>query len=272
MPPDLQALLATAAGAELMALYGSGERLFAVDFQRLGASRPDRAQPETPKSIAVVPLQGALTPKGGHAAFQQRMRSAGANGDVGAVVIDAHTPGGTVAGTPESAAVVRDVAAIKPVVCLVDTCLASAGYYIGSQASQIWMTPSAEAGSIGVRGQHFDVSGMLSNAGVKVTDIVSTDSPYKAELSPFAPLSEEAQDYVRTQADAEMARFVAEVAQGRKVSPDTVRSSFGKGRMLGADQAVRLGMADRIGTMADVVSSLRTKSGAVRKRSALAFA
>lgn len=271
-PDQLAALLASAAGSELMALVSSGERLFAVDFHRLGAARGDRAAPETPQSIAIVPLQGALTPKGGHATFQGRMRAAAAAPDVGAIVIDAHTPGGTVAGTPESADLVRAVAAQKPVICLVDTCLASAGYYIGSQASQIWMTPSAEAGSIGVRGEHFDISALLANAGVKVTSIVSADSPYKAELSPFAPLSEEAADHVRGQADTEMAKFVSAVAAGRKVSPDTVKSSFGKGRMIGADQAVQLGMADKIGDMGDVLASLRTKRGAVRKRSAMAFA
>ena len=69
-----------------------------------------------------------------------------------------------------------------------------------------------------------------------------------------------------------MARFVSTVAAGRKVSPDAVKSSFGKGRMMSAEHAVRAGMADKIGTMADVLASLRTQRGAVRKRSALAFA
>ena len=272
MGPDLQALLATPAGVELAALISSGEKLFAVDFQRLGASRGDRQAVETPKSIAIVPMQGALTPKGGHATFRGRMQAAGANADVGAVVIDAHSPGGTVAGTPESADVVRAVAQQKPVICLADSMLASAAYYIGSQASQIWMAPSAEAGSIGVRGEHFDLSGLLDKEGVKHTSIVSTDSPYKAEFSPFSPLSEEAADYLRSQADEEMGKFVAAVAAGRKVSPETVKASFGKGRMISADKAVQLGMADRIGTMSDVLASLRTKNGAVRKRSTLAFA
>ncbi|MHB8283914.1 MAG: S49 family peptidase, partial [Caulobacteraceae bacterium] len=164
-----------------------------------------------------------------------------------------------------------DLAAVKPVIAFVDTLAASAAYWIASQASQIWMTPSGEVGSIGVRAMHADISKMLGDMGVNITEIASTDSPHKTEMSPFAPLSEDATNHIQARADAEHQNFIRAVAQGRKVSADRVRTDFGQGRTVGAQRAVELGMADRIGTLGDAINSLRTKSGTVRRRTAMAF-
>ena len=276
MPLDLQALVTAGLTAEVMKLLGSGERLFAVDEARLlgFSARSDAGRPEAPRSVAVMKLHGALYPRGSGSmeSFAERLAATAANADVGAIVLDVNSPGGTVARTAETAAAVRAAAQVKPVVALADNLMASAAYWIGSQASKLWVTPSGEVGSIGVRGSHFDISQALADAGVKVTSITSSDSPYKGELSPFAPLSEEALAEVQAQADREHGHFLADVARGRRTSVDAVRDSFGRGRTVDAQRAVQLGMADQVGTLADVLASLRTLSVALRKRSALAFA
>ena len=273
MPLDMQALLANAAASQAMALIATGERLFALDASRLGAGVGKSADVQAPGSIALVRLHGTVTPRGsyGMEGFRARMDAARDNPDVGAIVMDTDSPGGTVAGTAEAGASVAAAAAVKPVVAFVDTLAASAAYWIASQASQIWMTPSGEVGSIGVRAMHADISRMLGDLGVNVTEIASADSPHKTEMSPFAPLSEDAVAHIQSRADAEHANFVNAVARGRKVSADTVRSSFGQGRTVSAQRAVDLGMADKIGSLGDVIASLRTKAGAVRRRTALAF-
>ena len=180
------------------------------------------------------------------------------------------SPGGTVAGTPETANLVRQAAQTKRVVAVVDTLCASAAYWIASQANEIVMTPSAEVGSIGVLCVHMDLSGMLEAAGVKATVLRSV--PAKAEMNPFEPLSPEALDHNKAELAAVHSDFVKAVAQGRGVQTSRVADSFGKGRTVRADQAVKLGMADRIGSLADAVAGLRTKSGAIRRRSAISFA
>lgn len=50
--------------------------------------------------------------------------------------------------------------------------------------------------------------------------------------------------------------FVADVARNRGVSESAVRNGFGEGRAVGAQEAVRLGMADRIDTLDNVVAGL----------------
>ncbi len=272
MPTDLSALLSSAAGAEMMALAATGERLFAVSAERLGRQARTEAAPVAPRSVAIVQMHGVLTPRGRGSMedFCARLGATAANPDVGAIVLDVDSPGGTVARTMETANAVRAAAQVKPVVAIADTLMASAAYWIGAQASQLWVTPSGEVGSIGVRGMHFDISRALDKAGVTVSEF--TSGAYKGELSMFAPLSDAARAHVHAQADASHEDFIRAVAEGRKVSADRVRSDFGQGRVIGAAQAKALGMVDHVGTMADVLASLRIKTGAVRRRTALAFA
>ena len=274
MPPDLQSLMNNAATAQAMALVATGERLFALDASRLGAGVGKASDVAAPGSIALMRLHGSVTPRGssGMEGFRSRLAAARDNADVGAAIVDTDSPGGTVAGTAEAAQAIADFAAVKPIIAYVDTLAASAAYWAISQCSQIWMTPSAEVGSIGVRAMHADISKMMGDMGVNITEVASSDSPHKTEMTPFAPLSEEAQAHLQARADAEHQNFMRTVAQGRNVSLDKVRSDFGKGRTVSAQQAVQLGMADRIGTLGDAIASLRTKAGSVRRRTAMAFA
>jgi ClpP class serine protease len=66
------------------------------------------------------------------------------------IMLDISSPGGSVAGIPELANVVREASARKNVVAFTDTECASAAYWVGSQANQFICTPSASVGSIGV--------------------------------------------------------------------------------------------------------------------------
>ncbi len=254
-----------------------GSRILAIDEHHLMHVARDPAAAEAnavrpPTAVAVIPLMGPLYNRsswgGGMAAFRAKLAAAVANPDVGAIVLDIDSPGGTVAGTPETAAAVRAAAGVKPTTAVVDSLAASAAYWIASQAGSIVVSPSAEVGSIGCLVVHMDLSAMLEAEGVKTTIIRSV--PAKAEGNPFEPLSEEALANIQGEVDATHADFVRAVASGRKTSMSNVNDTFGKGRVVGAAKAVNLGMADRVGTMADVLGGMRTKH-AFRRRSAAAF-
>lgn len=253
----------------------TGETLFAIDETRVGGFiKPVAAvaAPPAANGVQVIPLQGALSNRGygrTMADFRDRINAAVANPDVGAIVLDVDSPGGTVAGTPETAAVVAQAASQKRVVAVVDTLCASAAYWIASQAHEIVMTPSAEIGSIGVLAVHMDLSEMLKNLGVTAT--VMRSVPAKAEMNPFEPLSAAAQDNANAEIQAIHSDFVRAVAQGRNTNQSKVSETFGQGRTVRAARAVQLGMADRIGTLHEAVAGLRTKSGTIRRRSAIAF-
>ena len=101
-------------------------------------------------------------------------------------------------------------------------------------------------------------SAAAEKAGVRRTFISA--GKFKVEGHPFAPLSDEARAYFQERVDAAYRDFVKDVATGRRVSQETVRESFGQGRMVRAADAVKLGMADRVGTLQETFDRLATRN------------
>ena len=276
MPRDLLTQLAMTSGEHLLAIDTHSLALWGESGATRAAADPARSPPS---AVAIVPLQGPLTPRGirffgytiapGMDAFRAALAKAAADPNVAAIVIDCDSPGGTVAGTPETANAVRVAAQAKPVIAMIDTLCASAAYYIASQASEVVITPSGECGSIGVLAVHMDYSRQLEQDGVTAT--IMRSRPGKADANPYEPLSDEAKAAIQASVDAADADFLKAVAQGRNTTVANVRETFGAGRCVSAKDAVKLGMADRISTMSDVLSGMIKAKAPTKRRSALAF-
>ena len=56
--------------------------------------------------------------------------------------------------------------------------------------------------------------------------------------------------------------FERAVARGRGIRQDDVHNKFGQGRVFDAKTAVRIGMADRVGTLADVLAAPSSSTSA----------
>lgn len=257
----------------------TGETILAVDPERMGA------EPREPAAggagVAVVGVHGPLIPRSlnfgffgripGMDAIRAQLAQAAADPNIGAIVLDVNSPGGTYAGTPETAAAVRAANEVKPVIAVVDVLAASAAYFIAAQAREIAITPSGEAGSIGVLSLHLDFSRQLEQDGVTPTIIRSR--PSKADANPFEPLTDEARAAIQASVMEADEEFLKAVAKGRGMTLAKTRQLVddnGLGRVVSAKQAVSLGLADRVATMGEVLSGL-IKKPAPRRRSALAF-
>lgn len=261
----------------------TGETLLAVDPHRLTAEAREGAA--TPGGgIAIVPLQGALSPRGvswfgrqvapGMDSFRSAITRAGADSSVGVIVLDVNTPGGTFAATPETGEALRRVAEQKRVVAVVDTLAASAGVFIIAQPGvEIAVTPSGEMGSLGVLSVHHEVSRMYDEAGITTTVIRSRAG--KADVNPYEPLTPEARAAVEASVREADDEFLKSVARGRGMTVAQVRKLADEGgfaRTVSARQAVAMGMADKVATMNEVLSSLvRTQAPTTRRRSSLIF-
>ena len=249
---------------DLLAFRASGGVLTNEEIQaRIGAG-PPRREAQVFGSVAVLPLWGVIAPKadmftemsGGTslAAFAQSFRAAMADEQVSSIVIDIDSPGGTVDMVPEMGAEILAARGRKSVVAVANTVAASAAYWIGSQASEFVVTPSGEVGSIGVWAAHDDLSKAMDKAGIKTTLISA--GKYKTEGNPFEALSEEARDYIQSQVDTFYGMFVDAVAAGRETTVSAVRSGFGQGRMVTAEDARAGGMVDRVATRDQVLAEL----------------
>lgn len=253
--------------------HAAGERMSEEEArERFGASRPGTTR--TLGQIAVIPVYGTIVPRAnlmtaysGGTSVQQLAANFDAalqNDDVAAIVLDVDSPGGSVSGIEEMAQRIRRARGTKPIHAVSNFQMASAAYYLGSQADEVVVSPSAEAGSIGVFMIHTDVSEAAAKVGVKHTIIKA--GRYKAEGHPYAPLGEEAQAALQAEVDEFYDLFVGAVAKGRGVKESAVRNGFGEGRCLSAKRAVKEGLADRVATLEEVIDGLRSGNGGARKR------
>lgn len=232
---------------------------------RLGDDR-DRgaAMPKTGGSIAVIPIHGVIAHRadsfeassGGTSTelIGRMLNKVAADDEVGTIVLDIDSPGGSVEGVPELASKIAKLATKKPVIAHVNALAASAAYWLASQASEIVATPSGMAGSIGVYLLLVDQSEALAKEGITVNAISAGDN--KLEGAPWAPLSDESRAHFQSQVNDVYGQFLAAVAKGRKVSVATVRDEFGQGRVYHAKDALARGMVDRIATLEDMLGQM----------------
>lgn len=173
------------------------------------------------------------------------------DGSIGAVVLDVDSPGGEVFGLEEAAGAIRAMRGTKPLFAVANPLAASAAYYLASQASDVAVTPSGLVGSIGVIAHHVDESSRIERAGLRVTQV--TYGRRKGEESSVGPLSDEARASIQARVDTYGRKFEADVAKGRRVSVDKVRSQFGEGALMTADDAKGVGLVDRVATLDEVI-------------------
>lgn len=232
-----------------------------AELTQAAKERAKQAEREI-ENIAVIPVLGTIyhrdtgmTEMSGitsTASLRKQMKAAMGDETVRAIVLDIDSPGGAVYGTAEVAQEIRKARQKKPVYASVNGMAASAAYYIASQASKVFMSPSSEVGSIGVILAHQDISKALENEGVKVTIIKA--GKYKAEANPYEPLTDESREGLQEVANDFYELFTADVAKGRNTTVARVKKDYGEGRLLRAAKAIEVGMADGVKTLDAVIA------------------
>lgn len=247
------------------------EVLAGIDSDKV--ARDARRQNATAASgggIAVLPLYGVITQRGNIVddvsgpgsvstqKFASALRQALADESVSHILIDIDSPGGSVYGVAELADEIIAAREKKPIIAIANSLAASAAYWIGCSASEFYVTPGGEVGSIGVWQAHFDYSQALAAEGVNPTLISA--GKFKVEGNPYAPLDAEAHAFMQSRVDDYYLAFCKGVARGRGVPIAQVRNGMGQGRVLGADTAREQNMVDGIGTLKDTLSKLQRNS------------
>lgn len=253
--------------AALVRMRAEGARLTEDEIRaRLEASGvaagPRSSRPSAPGAVAVIPIYGVISLRmnmmsdisGGISVekLQASFRQAVADPSVKAIVFDVDSPGGSVDGVPELGEEILAARDQKKIVAVCNTMAASAAYWLACSASEVVITPSGVAGSIGVFAAHNDLSKALETEGVKIT-LVSAGK-FKTEGNPYEPLSDEAKAALQEKVDSYYTMFTKAVAKGRGTNASAIRSGYGEGRMLLAADAVKEGLADKIATLDDTLA------------------
>lgn len=242
-----------------------------MEFKAFAVEAQSRSGASSYGAIGVLPVQGIIAHHAGMVnnisgpggvsvdSLTAQFRAMVADPNVKAIILNIDSPGGGVPGVPELAAEILAARDQKPIVAVSNSMAASAAYWIASQCTEIVCIPSGEVGSIGVVAKHRDESGAMAAAGVKDTFI--TDGDYKVEGNSTEPLSDDARSAIQARVTEFGNMFRAAVSKGRGVPVKTVASDYGKGRMLGAQSALKAGMIDRIDTLDNTIRRLSSPRG-----------
>jgi len=208
--------------------------------------RDDSPQPPEPEllivenGVGIVTVHGALMKRPDFferlflgatdmEAVSEALEAARDRGDVQAVFLDIDSPGGTVNGTPELAALVAGVSKTKYIYAFTDGQMCSAAYWIASQADAIFATPSARVGSIGVLMPMLDESKAFEQAGLKVELFAA--GKYKSIGVAGTSLTDEQRAWLQAQLDETYGDFKAAVlVRGRSITPDVMEGQCFSGR------------------------------------------
>lgn len=253
----------------------AGHVATAADIDAALTNRKALPQP-TGGSVAVIPVYGVLSPRAnmlsamsGGTSYEEligQVKAAAADPKVSSILLDFDTPGGSVAGATEAARELMKIRATKPTIAVANFSCCSAGLWLASACTEIVASPSATVGSVGVLSMHQDISKALENEGIKRTYI--TSGRFKAEGNPTEPLSDDARASMQARVDAAGVNFHADISRGRGIAVSQVRSTFGEGRVFSADEALAVGMIDKIATFDDTLARLMKSPPALDHRAA----
>lgn len=255
----------------------AGHGLASMHQARTYAACATIRRPTGNGAIAVLPLYGVLAQRAdarGEAFgllslwhFTQAFRAALADDTIGGIVIDVDSPGGSVYGVMELAEEIYRSRTRKPIFAIANSLAASGAYWIASAASEFYVTPGGEVGSIGIVAAHQDVSKGLERAGISTTLVKA--GKYKTEGSPFGPLGVNAKQHMQSRVNGYYRMFVGAVAKHRNVPESTARSGMGQGRLLDAERSTRESMVDGIATLDDVMLRLSQRVAHGRANAAM---
>lgn len=217
----------------------------------------------TAEGTAIVTLVGEFVNRGAwtgassglisYEGFKYQMQRAATDPRARTILLDLESPGGEATGAFEAAEMVRLAATVKPVIAVVNGMACSAAYAIASNATRIITMPTGICGSIGVIMMHLDISKYLDDEGIKPSLIFAGD--HKADGNPFEPLPADVRAEFQAEISAFYDLFVATVAQGRSgMSEKAIRDT--QARPFMGQQAVDVGLADRVGTFETVLAEL----------------
>ncbi|MGH7374163.1 MAG: signal peptide peptidase SppA [Candidatus Rokuibacteriota bacterium] len=199
------------------------------------------------------------------ARVREELQKAEKDDRVRALIVRINSPGGTITA---SDVLYHELLAFKerrkvPVIAAIMDVGASGGYYAALAADTIVANPTTVTGSIGVVMVTVNAQGLLEKIGVAPLAIKS--GPMKDAGSPFRSLTEPERAVFQSIIDEMYGRFVGLIVKARKLPEDRVRAAA-DGRVYTAEQALRLGLVDRIGYLEDVVALAKERAGLTEAR------
>ncbi len=187
--------------------------------------------------------------------IKRQLAQAKNDSKVKAILLRINSPGGEVTASDTLYAAVKDVAKTKPVIVYMDSIAASGGYYIACGASKIVASETTLTGSIGVIMEGMSYYGLFEKIGMASNTF--TSGKFKDTLSGARPMRQDEREYIQGLVDKMYQRFVAIVADARKVPVAELTSGVADGRVMTGAEAAGAKLVDQVGYIEDAYALAR---------------
>ena len=165
-----------------------------------------------------------------------------------ALLLRIDSPGGTVGDSQEIYTALMRLREKVKIVASFGNISASGGVYVGMGAEYIVANPGTITGSIGVIVRGNNLERLLEKIGVSFQVIKS--GPYKDILAFDREITSSEKDIIQQLIDISYQQFVETIASCRQLAVETVKT-FADVRIFTGQQALELGVVDRLGTEED---------------------
>lgn len=212
-------------------------------------TNPSAASPH----IAVVDIVGTIASDKQSVNSNDTIKSlkkAYENSNSKAVVLNINSPGGSPVQSDEiwqEIQYLKKQHQDKKLYAVIGDTGASGAYYIASAADEIIVNPSSLVGSIGVIMPNYGLSGLMQKLGVE--DRTMTSGENKALLSMTQPVDPAQKKHVQAVLDNVHGHFIQAVKDGRGAKLKSQDPAIFSGLFWTGEQAVTLGIADKIGSL-----------------------
>jgi protease-4 len=217
------------------------------------------------EKVGVVEIRGVIADPKPVILQLKRFRK---NKDIKAIVLRIDSPGGGVGPSQEIYSEVKKTTLIKKVVASMGAIAASGGYYVAAAADHIMANPGTITGSIGVIMEFANAEELFEKIGISAVVIKSGE--YKDTGSPLRKMTPEERRLLEDFVGNVHQQFVTAVAEGRKMSEETVRT-IADGRIFSGQQAQKLGLLDSLGNMEDAIA-LAAELGGIKGEPSVVYA
>ena len=210
------------------------------------------------KRIAIMNIKGVMMKddgmcSAGMESMDNRLRSILADSSVGGVLFYIDSPGGEASYTLNFAKTIAE--ADKPTLTYTNRLMASAGYWLGSSADEVYASSeNDQIGSIGTMVSFQDFRGVFDKMGIKTIDLYADGSEEKNDrLKLFQEGTPEALATLRKEwLNPINKTFHDSVKKNRK----DISAEAMKGKVYYAKQAIDLGLIDGIKSMEECIIRL----------------
>lgn len=198
---------------------------------------------ESGPKIGVIDVEGVIFQA---KPFVDDLKRYADDSSIKAIILRIDSPGGGAAASQEMYDAVRRVRDQKKkmVVASIQTVGASGAYYIASGANKIYANRASIVGSIGVIAEWVNYGDLLHWA--KLKEVVLTEGALKDAGDPAREMTPAEREYLQSLITDMYGQFIHDVAEGRKLKEQDVRS-IASGRVWTGAEALRMKLIDQVG-------------------------